>query len=256
MLVIAQAFGLAPPADSGRPQRIAVVEVPIAHSIKRLRQISSDPRPGDRQVERQLIAVKLRRAQDQARDGMISALESEGRFLVLKDTATAQLIDSLDLAYHDETIARDVLARFREVTNADAVLRFRISDYGRTPRKTLKWIYIVTSAWIAGVITIAATNPKTQPYIGAYIGTEVLQEGAELYLGTSFFGHEYKPARVEAELIDLRTGKILWQDAKTRTASKKFLKAYPKEQRSRELELAVSVDRATLDLAKSLAKKL
>ncbi len=255
VLAVQQAFGLVPSVDVSRPLRVAVVEVPIAHSVKRLRYLSSDPRPSDRELERQLIAVKLRQAQEEAKAGMLDALKAEGHFVILKDTTTEALAESLDLAYGDETIPADIRTRFREASNADAIVRFRISDYGRTPRKVLKWIYIGTTAWIAGIITFAATNPQTRPYIGAYIGTEVLQEGAELYLGTSFFGHEYKPARVEAELIDLKTGAILWQDAKTRTASNQFLKIYPKDQRSRELELAISVDRATLDLAKSLAKK-
>lgn len=238
------------------PMRVAVVELPIAHTVKRLRLVSSDPRPKERSAEQSVIQSKLRQAEDDAKESMIEALEWKGEFSVEKNEAAQSLAKALDLANDDRPIPLDRLDQFRQKTGVDAILRFRITDYGRTPRKVLKWIYAGTFAWIAGVITVAALNSNTRPYIGAYIGTEVVQEGAELYLGTSFFGHEYKPVRIEAELIDTRTGRNLWEDAKTRTASRKFLAPYPKPQRTKELELGVSSDRAIVDLARSLAKRL
>ena len=238
------------------PMRVAVVELPIAHNVKRLKLVSSDPRPKDHSVERSLIEAKLRQAEEDAKASMIEALEWKGEFSVEKNEAAQSLAKSLDLANDDRPIPLDRLDQFRQKTGVDAILRFRISDYGRTPRKVLKWIYAGTFAWIAGVITFAALNSNTRPYLGVYIGTEVLQEAAELYLGTSFFGHEYKPVRIEAELIDTKTGRNLWEDAKTRTASHKFLAPYPKPQRTKELELAVSSDRASVDLARSLVKRL
>lgn len=235
---------------------IVVVEVPIAHTVKRLRLISSDARPKDRSAERSVIEAKLRQAQADAKASMIEALEWKGEFAVNKSEDVQNLADSLNLSNDDRPIPLDRLDQFRQKTGVDAILRFRITDYGRTTRKVLKWIYAGTGAWIAGVITFAALNSNTRPYIGAYIGTEVLQESAELYLGTSFFGHEYKPVRIEAELIDTKTGRNLWEGAKTRTASRKFLAPYPKPQRTKELELAVSSDRAIVDLARSLVKRL
>ena len=232
------------------------MEVPIAHAVKRLRLISSDARPKDRSVERGVIGAKLRQAQADAKASMIEALEWKGEFVVDKNENAQNLADSLDLSNDDRPIPLDRLDQFREKSGVDAILRFRISDYGRTPKKVLRWIYAGTGAWIAGVITFAALNSNTRPYIGAYIATEVVQEAAELYLGTSFFGHEYKPVRIEAELIDTKTGRNLWEDAKTRTASRKFLAPYPKSQRTKELELAVSSDRAIVDLARSLVKRL
>lgn len=220
------AVSAVPPVGAAmQPMRVAVVELPIAHTVRRLRLVSSDPRPKERAAERSLIEMKLRQAEDDAKASMIEALEWKGEFLVEKNEAAQSLVKALDLANDDRPIPLDRLDQFRQKTGVDAILRFRISDYGRTPRKVLKWIYAGTFAWIAGVITVAALNSNTRPYIGAYIGTEVVQEGAELYLGTSFFGHE-------------------------------FLAPYPKPQRIKELELAVSSDRAIVDLARSLVKRL
>ena len=104
---------------------------------------------------------------------------------------------------------------------------------------------------------MAALSPKTRPYIGAYLLSEVVQEGAEAWLGTSLFGYEYKPVRVEAELIDAKDGTTLWRDASTKTASNKIMKAYPKEERdNRELQLAVATGRALDALMDSLARKV
>lgn len=204
-----------------------------------------------------MIASKLHAAENDAKVGMIESLEWKGRVVVLKDAATTALADSLNLANGDRDIPLDALNRFHRETGSDAVLRFRISDYGRTPRNVMTWIYAGTAAWIAGVITLSVVNPKTRPYIGAYIGSEVAQEGAEFYLGTSFFGHEYKPVRIEAELINTNDGRVLWSDALTRTASGKIIKLYPeKERQRRELQLGISADRAVLGLADSLAARL
>ncbi len=237
--------------------KLAIVQVPTEARIKRLRWISSESAPKDKDVQKALIAVRLRQIQETTQATLVETLEQKPFCIVLKDPATTGWTDSLNLANNDAPIPVSALSRFREETQADAVLRFKITDYGRTPRKVMKWIYAGTGAWIVGAITLATLNSETRPYIGAYIGSEVLQEGAELYLGTSLFGAEYKPVRIEAELIDTRTGRVLWEDTKTKTASSGIMKNFPKEERKRkELQLAVSTERAISALVDSLSLKL
>lgn len=252
---------LFPSAPIGRsetaPLRIAVVEVPMPKHKPRLKLYSSEVVPADKELGVALAQVRLRQAETRAANGFREELSRRGEFALMRDTRTIGLAEQMDLGYGDEALPRELMTRFRNATGADAMLRFRITDYGRTPRKAMKWIWIGTGAWISGATALALTQEKTRPYIGAYLASEVIQEGAEAYLGSSLFGHEYKPVRIEAELIDFRTGAALWKDAKTMTASSKSLETFSKDERRRkEVELAVSVDRAVNALVGSLVRKL
>ncbi len=240
-------------ASPSKP-RLAIVQVPMNVRVKKLALISNDSTK-DRDLQKLLIPVRLRQADECAKSSLIENIERETGYSVLKDSATENLLDSLDLARNDRTVPISVLREFQEATLADAVLRFRVTDYGRTPHVYLKWVYTATAVWIGGVVTLATLDPHARPYIGAYLLSEVVQEGAEAYLGTSLFGHEYKPVRVEAELLDARSGRVLWHGSATRTASKSIMKSFPPAERDRkEVQLAVATDRALLSLVNALHK--
>ncbi|MHB8481304.1 MAG: hypothetical protein ACYDBV_01000 [Nitrospiria bacterium] len=243
--------------DPIHPLKIAIVQVPTDARIEKLKSISSEAPPKEKELEQAAINEKLRQAQNHAEAVFTDQLAKKPGLIVLQDTAVSESSRSLNLANNDEKLSLDVLKEFKKSTQADGVLRFRITDYGATPQKYLKWVYIGTGIWIATIVTLAATNPETRPYIGAYLGTEALQEGAELFLGISLFDWWYKPVRIEAELIDTNTGRILWQDAKTKTASDEKLKAYRKEeQKLREVQLAAATDRALDALLESLTQTI
>lgn len=250
---VAVSFQVFADASSSKP-RLAIVQVPMNVRVKRLSLISSDSTK-DRELQKLLISVRLRQADAFAKSSLVEDIERGTGYAVLKDSATEDLIESLDLAHNDGPIPISVLREFQEATLADAVLRFRVTDYGRTPRVYLKWVYAATAVWIGGVVTLATFSPRSRPYVGAYLLSEVVQEGAEAYLGTSLFGHEYKPVRVEAELLDGKSGRVLWHGSATRTASTGVMKSFPRAERDRkEIQLAVATDRAISSLVDGLKK--
>ncbi len=166
------------------PLKIAIVQVP-PEAPGNLRLISSEPSPKDKALEQALIAVRMRQAQDHARAWLGAALGEHSRVVMLQNATTEALSESLDLANDDQPIPREVLHTFKQATQADAVLRFRITEYGRVPRRVTRWVWIGTGVWIGTVAALAYANPATQPFVGAYLGGEVLEEGTELIVGVS-----------------------------------------------------------------------
>jgi hypothetical protein len=224
-----------------------VAEVPTDAPVESWGQIASFPPPKDSQTEKREVSSRLEATHDEAAAWATSLLQGQG-FQVL----SMEKIESVELTSGDATIPPETLKKIRLATGADAVFRFHITDIGSIPKIYDRWFTIGTIGFVTGAVILAYSDPVTRKFIGVYLLSEVVQEGAETYGGYSLIDHYYRFARIEAELIDTRSGKTIWQDASTCAGQGKMLTEYPTEIRDRtETKISVAIRRALHELVSS-----
>ncbi len=228
-------------------RKLVVAEVLTDAPVESWGQITSAPPPKDSQAEKEEISSKLKATNDEAAAWAVSLLQGEGFQIMPMES-----IDSAELIAGDAAIPPETLQKIRSTTGADAVFRFHITDIGSIPKIYDRWITIGTVGFVTGAVVIAYSDPVTRKFIGVYLLSEVVQEGAEAYGGYSLIDHYYRFARIEAELIDTRNGKTIWQDASTCAGQGKMLTEYPAEVRDRtETKISVALKRALGELVSS-----
>ena len=232
---------------SGPPvNKIFLAPVPTDAHVESWKQLSSDPRPESKAQEQEGIAAKVESTNKDTAVWASALLQEQGFSLAITD---AQLSD---LGPDGTAVSIEALKKIQATTGADAVFRFRVTDLGTIPNIAKNWIAVGTGVFIAGAAAVAYSNPETRKYFGAYLASEVVQEGAEIYFGFSIVDYFYRFVRIEAELIDSRTGQVIWQDASTCAGRGPLLKEYPREVRGNtETEIAVALRRALGELVAS-----
>jgi len=167
-----------------------------------------------------------------------------GRVVVETPSAgTKPLIGELQRKSFAVGISQQEADRIRTATGADAILRFRITDYGLTP-KAWRDGYIAfevsSTLAIAGAIAYAGTT-AAKAAAGAYLAQETVEETAEVYAGFRALDTVSRPVRIEAELVRLQPVATVWKSTDTGLSdtrlSRIFGKVAPKE-RNRQLEQA------------------
>lgn len=144
------------------------------------------------------------------------------------------------------------LADLRARQPADAYLRFRVTDYGRTP-KAWKSAYIsfevVSTLAIGGLLYIHKT---TRPLAGLYLLQEGVEEYSEGYAGWWLLNRLSRPIRIEADLIDGRSGALLWEDRVTGMAPWRSHNVWRMSAATRNQLLQVSTQRVIRELVTAL----
>ena len=111
--------------------------------FKDFQQISSEPEPETPDERIGEIRTKLTIAQQEADSVVRKRLARSGYFAVVGAENTEEPLRSLKLLTED-TPEQTALTPLHEVTGAEFVLRYRISDYGSTPNNIERWIEIAT----------------------------------------------------------------------------------------------------------------
>lgn len=125
------------------------------------------------------------------------------------------VLNGFPIAERDQPLAPEVLASLRAATGADALLRFGISDYGLTPKAWRHGVVAFEVVSTLGIAAVAYARPVTRAIAGAYLIQETIEESLEAYSGFWALNEVYRPVRVEAEMIDLQTGRRVWADSET-----------------------------------------
>ena len=167
----------------------------------------------DLSVADEPIAQGVQHAQKFVSEAMASALAKQSDVDVVTPPASEQrYIEKMRNKPLATTISQEEADSITRTTGADALLKYKITDYGLTPRS---WragyiTFEVTSTLaIAGVIAYAgSTVAKTAA--GAYLVQEGAEETAESYAGFWALDVECRPVRIEAELINLHPISMVW----------------------------------------------
>lgn len=163
---------------------------------------------------------------------MQNALTNVGITVVSSETIARSANESGEQQFAKE-LSIEQAKQLQLDSGADDLLRFRITDYGLTPRAWRNWVIGFEVVTTVGIAAIAYSVPETRPLAGIYLVTEAVEEGAEAYAGFWALNKLNRPVRTEAELFDLHTGKRVWADSNTGLAKVRLTR------------LAATIDAAT-----------
>jgi hypothetical protein len=139
--------------------------------------------------------------------------------------------------------------------SVQAVLAVRLSGYGRLKRR---WVaYLIGTGVIEGVVEgVIAGGALRNQWVGLAVAAEEIGQEVLTWGGGSFlFNMYYAPVTIEGELISTDDGKQVWSDTAFDSIDRKALKKLPEEeQKKKEVQLRVTVEKAEQDLADSLEK--
>ncbi len=92
---------------------------------------------------------------------MQSAVESQTEIRIINSEAVTHAIDKLQVNNPDTVITPEIAEQLRPFSGADAILRFRITDYGVTAKA---WRHGVLVFEVASTLAIAEYSQYKSPF--------------------------------------------------------------------------------------------
>jgi hypothetical protein len=235
--------------------RLVLVEIPMLREEAWLREQFADELPRDSPAARQAIDEAVNGAEISALASMQKALVQREGVTIDDSEATVRTVKDLGLDNPDVVVSPDIARRLRAASGADGLLRFRITDYGITP-KAWRTAYIafevVSTLAIAG---IAYAYPKTRPIAGVYLVEEIVEETLEGYGGFWVLNKVCRPVRIEAEWTSLYTGATVWKDSATGLSDIRPARLVRKVgQAEADAQRAQAIDKAVKKLAAEIVE--
>lgn len=232
------------------PDKLRVLELPSGvedASLKRLfhadqKTVAAEVLASDQTRIEQKIDAALKQALDNA------------SLPQLKTADTLPATDP-DLLHVGKPLSAKTLAALQAKYPASDYLRIRVTDYGQTPR-SWKSAYItfevVTTLAIAGALY---THTVSRPLAGAYLVQEGVEELGEGYAGFWLINRLSRPVRIEADLVDGKTGQVIWHDSETGMADWHWKHLWHMNAATRDTLLTISTHKAMDDLVNELEEK-
>lgn len=225
-LVVLIAFGVAgcvttPPYrpsaqdTAGRPQTAVLVQAPLVANEKMFHDLFALDLAQGSPESRQAVKNAVDMVQAHALAYMQNAMENQTGIKIIDSEEVEHAIDRLRIKDADTVVTREIAEQLRAVSGADALIRFRITDYGLTPKSWRQAVIVFEVTTTLAIAAIAYAKPATRPIAGVYLVTETIEETAEAYGGFWALDQIYRPVRIEAELITLDTGTPAWKDSAT-----------------------------------------
>ena len=240
------------------PREVILVPAPMLVDDASLHALFTPNAPRESPESRQAIRNAIDAADTHALAEMRKVLQTQLGVTFDDSSAVSRLVDELRIKDASVVVTHEIAAKLRATSKADAVLRFRITDYGVTPKawQTAYIVFEVTTT--LGIAAIAYAYPATRAVAGVYLVEEGVEETAEGYAGYWALNEVSRPVRIEAELISLDTGTQAWKGSATGFSdvglSRLFRKVGPEE---RDAQLNSSIDEAiassVADMRKTLA---
>lgn len=191
---------------------------------------------------------------------MESALAKQSKLLlVTPPTEENLLFDKIQGHTFETALSQDEADRIQSTTGADALLKFKITDYGLTPRSWRKGYItfeVTTTLALAAIIAYSGST-VAKAAAGAYLVQETIEETAEAYAGFWALDVVCRPVRIEAELIRLNPVTTAWKTSDTGLADVRLSRLTRKvgaDERDRQLDQAT--DYAVKDIVSALSSAL
>ena len=108
---------------------------------------------------------------------------------------------------------------------------------------------MVTTLAITGVLY---AHVATRPLAGVYLVQESVEEFSEGYAGFWLLNRMSRPVRIEADLVDGKTGAVLWHDSETGLADRHWNHLWHMGDAARDSLLTDSTDKTVKDLVEEL----
>jgi hypothetical protein len=242
--------------EGDAPLRLVVVQSPMTVDAPRLQAVLAPGSKRKLSLSDEPIAQGVQRAELHAQAAMQFALGGRsGLDVVATPERDKALIDRLADRSLGMSLSQDDANRIAADADAEAVLRFRMTDYGLTPRawRDAYIAFEVTSTLaIAGAIAYSG-SAVAGTAAGAYLAQETVEETAEAYAGFWGLNVVSRPVRMTAELVRLDPVATVWQDSRTGLSDVELSRL---TRRVGPRETARQLDQSTADAAGELASDL
>jgi len=169
----------------------------------------------DSSESRQALADAAAKAEAVALTDMRQALAGRAGFALDESEATARAVSELRLDSPDVVVTKDLAQQLQAVSGADDLLRFRITDYGATPKAWRNGYIAFEVTSTLAIAAIAYSYPATRAIAGVYLVEEGIEETVEGYAGFWAIDEVARPVRLEAQLVSLDSGTEQWKEAVT-----------------------------------------
>jgi hypothetical protein len=240
-----------------KPIKVLLSEVPLNIEQSRLQAVFM---PDKKSQSKTAISSGTEHAQSYAFSQMQKMLEKQTSFTMISVPVAAKgNVDNILKSDLDHPLSQIDADAIHEATGADALLRFRITDYGLTP-KSWRDGYIafeVTSTLaIAGAIAYTGST-AAHAAAGGYLAQETVEETTEAYAG--FWGLDVvtRPVRLETELIRLHPVQTIWETDETGMSDIKLsrlTRSVPVSER--DMQLDQSMNHAVNDISADLQNSI
>ncbi len=255
--VTTQPNRLGPQDMVGRPQNAVLVQAPMLVDNATLHNLFAPDLAENSPESRDAVGNAVDKAQARALAYMRSAIESQTGIRIINSEGVTRAVDELRINDTQNIITKEVAEQLRAVSGADAILRFRITDYGVTPKSWRNRVIVFEVISTLAIAAIAYAKPATRPIAGAYLVTEAIEETAEAYAGFWALDEIYRPVRIEAELIMLDTGIQAWKSSATGFSDMGLTRLVRKVSvTERDAQLDSAIHEAVNDIVADLQKVL
>lgn len=239
------------------PLRVLAVQAPMAVDAERMRQVLAPD--AKRALPDERFELAAQHAQARASAVMASALGAQRDVIAVSPAAAQEAALPIRKLDFESSITPDEAARLRAATGADAVLRYRITDYGLTPvawRRGYIAFEVTTTLAIAAVIAYSK-SVAAKAAAGAYLVQETAEETAEAYAGSEALDKVCRPVRIEAKLVGLNPHVILWQTSNTGFSDIQLTRVFRKvDEGERDKQLDEATDNAVKGVISDLSHAL
>lgn len=242
------------------PLKILVMSSPMTIDPARLQKVLAPNAKEKLSVSEEPLAQGVQQAQTYARVAMESALIQSPRLMVVTPPAGPKpLIDKIQSHDFATAISQEEADRLQTATGADTALRYRITDYGLTPRTWRKGYItfeVTTTLALAAVIAYSGST-VAKGAAGAYLVQEAVEETAEGYAGFWALDVVGRPVRIEAELIRLKPVTTVWKTSDTGLSDVRLSRLTRKVgSTERDGQLNQATDDAVKDIVSALSGAL
>jgi hypothetical protein len=225
-----------PPGDA--PLKLIVVESPMAVGPARLQPVLAPPaRPGS-----SAAVARIARGEAHAQAFALGSMEAAlGKRTGLEVVSLPKQENAG--ADYERPLTQADADRLRAATGADALFRFRITDYGLTPeawRTGYISFEVASTLAIGGLIAYHGTA-AAKAAAGAYLTQETIEETAEYYAGLGALDVGWRPVRMEAEVERLNPVATVWKGGATGLSDTKISRIFgrvPPAERNAQLDQA------------------
>jgi len=197
------------------PQKAVLVQTPMVMDDPAFNKLFATDLPKDSPESRRAIKNAVDNAEVRALAEIQRAFETQTEIKIDNSEIVSRVINELQINNADTVITREIAKQLHAASDADVLLRFRITDYGVTPKSWRNAVIIFEVTSTLGIAAIAYAYPATRPIAGIYLIEEGIEETLEAYAGFWALNEVSRPVRIEAELITLDTGTQAWKGSAT-----------------------------------------
>jgi hypothetical protein len=223
----------------------------------RLHRLFAPDLAKDSPESRRAVKNAVDTAQTHALAYMQGALENQTGIGIINGDGVSRVTERLRINQADTVVTREIAEQLRVASGADAIVRFRITDYGVTPKSWRHAMIVFEVTSTLAIAAIAYAKPATRAIAGVYLVTEAIEETASAYAEFWALDEVYRPVRIEVELITLKTGTQAWKDSATGFSDRGLTRLVRKvDVEERDAQLDNAIHDAVNDIVADLVKVL